>query len=124
MPQYLNGLYLALLEGRFLFDFVHEQQLTPPALARYAAVLLPNVAWLSDAQCEALPRLRRGRRLAPRHVPDQPVRRSGQPRAPTSGSLDVFGSARRARSSAPPATPTWGASKAATRSSTASARRR
>jgi len=54
MPQYLNGLYLALLEGRFLFDFVHEQQLTPPALARYAAVLLPNVAWLSDAQCEAL----------------------------------------------------------------------
>ncbi|MFI5077752.1 MAG: alpha-amylase family protein, partial [Vicinamibacteria bacterium] len=54
MPQYLNGLYLALLEGRFLFDFLHELQLTPQALARYAAVLLPNVAWLSDAQCDAL----------------------------------------------------------------------
>ena len=31
MPQYLNGLYLALLEGRFLFDFLHELQLTPQA---------------------------------------------------------------------------------------------
>jgi hypothetical protein len=54
MPQYLNGLYWALLEGRFLFDFVHEATLSAEALATYAAVLLPNVAWLSDAQCAAL----------------------------------------------------------------------
>ena len=27
MQQYIDGLYYALLEGRFLFDFVHEDDL-------------------------------------------------------------------------------------------------
>jgi len=54
MAQYLNGLYWALVEGRFLFDFVHEGKMTAESLARYAAILLPNVAWLSDAQCAVL----------------------------------------------------------------------
>ena len=52
--EFLQGLYYALLEGRFLFDFVHENDLTPAALKKYAALLLPNVATLSDAQCGAL----------------------------------------------------------------------
>ena len=28
MQQYMDGLYYALLEGRFLFDFVHEEKLS------------------------------------------------------------------------------------------------
>ena len=52
--QFIDGLYYALLEGRFLFDFIHEDNLTPENLKRYSAVLLPNIALLSDAQCAAL----------------------------------------------------------------------
>jgi Beta-galactosidase trimerisation domain len=47
-------MYYALLEGRFLFDFVHEDRLEEERLNRYAALVLPNVALLSDAQCERL----------------------------------------------------------------------
>jgi Hypothetical glycosyl hydrolase 6/Beta-galactosidase trimerisation domain len=52
--EYLDGMYYALLEGRFLFDFVHEDKLTPENLAKYAALLLPNIALLSDKQCSQL----------------------------------------------------------------------
>jgi hypothetical protein len=54
MPQYMDGLYYALLEGRFLFDFVHEEKLTPEELKKYSAILLPNTALLSDEQCGQL----------------------------------------------------------------------
>ena len=53
-PQFMDGLYYALLEGRFLFDFVHEDNLTPDNLKRYRALLLPNIALLGDAHCAAL----------------------------------------------------------------------
>jgi hypothetical protein len=52
--QYMDGLYYALLEGRFLFDFVHEDDLAPEKLKKYSAVLLPNIALLSDRQCSQL----------------------------------------------------------------------
>jgi hypothetical protein len=52
--DFLQGMYAALLEGRFLFDFVHEDDLDAKSLKKYAAVILPNVALLSDAQCEQL----------------------------------------------------------------------
>jgi hypothetical protein len=52
--QFIDGLYYALLEGRFLFDFVHEDNLDPANLKRYRAVILPNVALLSDSQCAHL----------------------------------------------------------------------
>ncbi len=48
MPQFIDGLYYALLEGRFMFDFVHEDDLGPETVGRYSALLLPNIAWLSD----------------------------------------------------------------------------
>jgi len=51
MADYMNGLYYALLEGRFLFDFVHEDKMAPAELAKYTALLLPNTALLSDRQC-------------------------------------------------------------------------
>jgi hypothetical protein len=54
MREYMDGMYYALLEGRFLFDFVHEDKLTPEELAKYSALLLPNTALLSDEQCRQL----------------------------------------------------------------------
>jgi hypothetical protein len=50
----MQGLYYALLEGRFLFDFVHEDDLGSETLSRYSALLLPNTALLSDLQCRQL----------------------------------------------------------------------
>jgi hypothetical protein len=50
----MNGLYLALLEGRFLFDFLHEEKLSRDELHKYKALILPNVALLSDRQCEQI----------------------------------------------------------------------
>ena len=52
--HYMSGLYYALLEGRFLFDFVHEEKLAPEHLRQYSALLLPNTALLSDEQCRQL----------------------------------------------------------------------
>jgi hypothetical protein len=54
MQQFLNGMYYALLEGRFLFDFVHEDRMDAEHLSKYSALVLPNVALLSDAQCDQL----------------------------------------------------------------------
>ncbi len=54
MPDYMNGLYYALLEGRFVFDFVHEEKLALDDLRKYSALILPNTALLSDAQCAQL----------------------------------------------------------------------
>jgi hypothetical protein len=52
--DYMHGLYYALLEGRFLFDFVHEDKLALAELTKYSALLLPNTALLSDMQCAQL----------------------------------------------------------------------
>ncbi|HYK89057.1 MAG TPA: alpha-amylase family protein [Acidobacteriota bacterium] len=49
--DYLQGLYYALLEGRFPFDFVHQENLSLPALKRYRALLIPNAALLRDREC-------------------------------------------------------------------------
>ena len=54
--DYLNGLYYALLEGRFVFDFVHQENLPAQDLSRYRALLIPNAAYLRDSECEAIRR--------------------------------------------------------------------
>ena len=54
MHETTQGLYDVLLQGRFAFDFVHEDRLEPERLAKYRALLLPNVAILSDRQCQQL----------------------------------------------------------------------
>jgi hypothetical protein len=54
LREYLDGIYYALLEGRFLFDFVHEDKLAAKDLAKYSALILPNIALLSDEQCRQL----------------------------------------------------------------------
>jgi putative glycosyl hydrolase-like family 6 (GHL6) protein len=52
--DYLQGLYYALLEGRFVFDFVHQENLSETSLRRYRALLVPNAAYLRDSECEAI----------------------------------------------------------------------
>ena len=54
MQQYMDAMYSALLEGRFLFDFVHEDRLQLERIKKYAAIILPNTALLSDEQCQQL----------------------------------------------------------------------
>ena len=54
MHETTQGTYDALLRGRFAFDFVHEDRLEPERLAKYRALLLPNVAMLSDKQCKQI----------------------------------------------------------------------
>jgi hypothetical protein len=54
MQQYMDAMYSALLEGRFLFDFVHEDRLQLERIKQYAAIILPNTALLSDEQCQQL----------------------------------------------------------------------
>ena len=48
------GWYHALVEARIPFDMVHDALLDAEHLARYQALILPNTAALSDAQCEQL----------------------------------------------------------------------
>ncbi len=52
--DYLQGLYAALLQGRFVFDFVHESDLSKETLGRYRALLVPNAAHLSDESCRQI----------------------------------------------------------------------
>ncbi len=54
MRETTQGIYDALLWGRYAFDLVHEDRLDPNQIARYRALILPNVAMLSDEQCRQL----------------------------------------------------------------------
>lgn len=54
--DYLQGLYYALLEGRFCFDFMHQEDLTPETLRKYRGLLIPNAAYLRDVECEQIRR--------------------------------------------------------------------
>ena len=54
VAECMEGFYYALLENRTPFDFVHEDDLSPDTLRKYSALILPNVAFLSDAQCRQL----------------------------------------------------------------------
>lgn len=50
----VDGFYYALIENRTLFDFVHEDDLSPETLRKYSVLILPNIAFLSDAQCRQM----------------------------------------------------------------------
>ena len=52
--EYLQGMYYALLEGRVLFDFVHEDDLDEETLSPYRALVVPNAAYLADDACARL----------------------------------------------------------------------
>jgi hypothetical protein len=48
------GWYQALVESRIPLEMVHDRLLDPAHLAPYATVVLPNLAALSDTQCDQL----------------------------------------------------------------------
>ena len=52
--DYLEGMYAALVEGRFLFDFVHEEKLDADAMKKYRVLVIPNAAYLGDRECDAI----------------------------------------------------------------------
>jgi hypothetical protein len=54
MHETTQGIYEALLRGRYAFDFVHEDRLDAERLSKYRALLLPNIAMLSDRQCQQI----------------------------------------------------------------------
>ena len=48
------GFYQGMVESRIPFEMVHDRLLDEEHLARFRTLVLPNVAALSDAQCEQL----------------------------------------------------------------------
>lgn len=50
----LNGFYQALVEARVPFSLVDDRDLDPAFLAPYKVIVLPNIAALSDSQCESI----------------------------------------------------------------------
>jgi hypothetical protein len=47
-------MYYALLEGRFSFDLIHENDITSEGLTNYQTLILPNIALLSDEQVKSV----------------------------------------------------------------------
>jgi hypothetical protein len=54
VEDYALGWYQALVESRIPFVMVHDQLLDPEHLASFKTLILPNIAALSDAQCDQL----------------------------------------------------------------------
>jgi hypothetical protein len=52
--DHVSGFYHALIESRVPFEMVNDRQLTPENIDRFRALLLPNVAALSEGQCAQL----------------------------------------------------------------------
>jgi hypothetical protein len=52
--DHLDGMYHALVESRIPFDMVNDRLLTPDDLKRFKLLILPNIAALSDGQCQQL----------------------------------------------------------------------
>ena len=54
IEDHINGWYQALIEARVPFEMVHDRLLDAEHLAAFKTLLLPNLAALSDEQCEQL----------------------------------------------------------------------
>jgi len=54
VEDYALGWYQALVESRIPFEMVHDRLLDAELLAPYKTLILPNIAALSEAQCEQL----------------------------------------------------------------------
>ncbi len=92
MQQYMDAMYSTLLDGRFLFDFVHENrlQLRADQTVR-STIILPNTALLSDAQCQQLrDYVNQGGSLRWRHSETSMYNERNERRADF-GLADVFG---------------------------------
>lgn len=54
VEDYALGWYQALVESRIPFEMVHDRLLNAEHLEGYKTLILPNIAALSDAQCDQL----------------------------------------------------------------------
>jgi hypothetical protein len=70
------GVYQALIEARIPFEMVHDRRLDAESLAPFKTLILPNIAALSDAQCDQL-RVHGARRQPRRDLRDLTLRRMG-----------------------------------------------
>ena len=52
--DHLQGIYAVLTDARIPFDYIHENDMSPERLSAYSAILLPNVALMSDEQARSL----------------------------------------------------------------------
>lgn len=50
----INGFYHALIEARIPFDMIDSHYIDKEHLSKYKAIIMPNIAVLSDADCAAL----------------------------------------------------------------------
>jgi hypothetical protein len=54
VEDHTMGMYQTLIEARIPFEMVHDRLLDPQHLAKFKTLILPNIAALSDAQCDQL----------------------------------------------------------------------
>jgi hypothetical protein len=54
VEDHIRGMYQALIEARIPFEMVHDRMLDAEHISQFKALLLPNIAALSDAQCRQL----------------------------------------------------------------------
>lgn len=50
----INGWYQALIEARIPFELAHDRSLDAAHVSQFKTLILPNIAALSDAQCDQL----------------------------------------------------------------------
>jgi hypothetical protein len=54
VEDHINGWYQALIEARIPFELVHDRLLDAAQISQFKTLILPNLAALSDAQCDQL----------------------------------------------------------------------
>jgi hypothetical protein len=54
VEDHILGWYQALIEARIPFEMVHDHMLDPEQINRFRVLILPNIAALSDRQCQQL----------------------------------------------------------------------
>jgi hypothetical protein len=54
VEDHINGWYQALIEARIPFEFAHDGLLDAAHIGQFKTLILPNIAALSDAQCDQL----------------------------------------------------------------------
>jgi hypothetical protein len=94
------GMYQALIEARLPFEMVHDRLLEPALIDRFKALLLPNIAALSDEQCRRLRAyVKRGGSLLATFETSLYDEWGG--RRPDFGLADLFGASAKGRTEGP-----------------------
>ena len=90
VEDHVQGMYHALIEARLPFEMVHEGLLDEAHTRQFKTLILPNVAALSDAQCQQLREfVQRGGSLVATH--ETSLYDEWGVRRPDFGLADLFG---------------------------------